>query len=988
MSSVLPLEVLGLMGPILCWVEDSRMPGLPESWHSRDFPFKERIRNWLVHELPTYSYDSLDEIISLAGDRRVDFYFPMEQRRSNSRSTSFANTDGFDLTCTFSQLSKRYFQWAGNELCIREGRLLELHELAMRFPVRHLIQYCYADAVVRSHITTENALQLPPQMSQLHTTYHSLRTIVDKGLFEGHLHLNGVINADESWCDHLLLRMKNDRKNTFSAENGRLLHLSRTAVRLLAVGLIYLFINPKERNLPHHLIDKLDKMYRAKTVLESQNKKSELQEAFLCELKELRKVLNKESSRKWDKELEWLIPLANSNLNLNLSRGIHSTGRDDTFEEIGIRARLRLLNKLHLNVNRILIERNTRNPLLSSGDDSHHPGHQQNVIRPMQDPIRDFLHQLSYRYLVYHTHHWQNGTQSGKTTGLRKFQFYYSSPQREFLSENQADVQGLAIERLSMAKPLRAVEGRLSPPSTGPSKYLPWVLAFAQQVKDGNLDKFGIIVHFKKDNFEKKKFKTAKTKRMYLRNGKIRRLTRNDAVKLFRLLSTPHPVVPFIIGIDAANLELTTPPEVFAPAFRFLKEYPIKLHRRSSTKEKFGQYDDIAALVKKRRLGMTYHVGEDFRHLLSGLRAIHEVIEFLKPLPGDRLGHAIALALSPEIWAAQVGYQAVMPRLEWLDTLVWLHYLLGPGHDLIGELAIEDHIQLHSREIYKKSASSNDKNLQYWKESTPTMLYDSWRLRQIDPYSVDLSECGKFKIRQRADGSVHRRWADVQTTVLNEVDRYVGSDDAYELVKKYWLDPGVRDRGQEIVTFDIQDQKDIWLQVFNEAQERVQNMVRDKQLVVEVNPTSNRYIGPMESMADHPIFQLTLNKQQEVKRQIRVTINTDDPGVFDTSLSHEFYLMGESLLKRGLPEPQVVEWLEWLRKNGSEYSFLHGLADANNKHMKSLLDCLLKKYSPLLQRLKGKRKKYRPSPAHLQSKPLKEEIRQLKLKLRELEENM
>ena len=40
-------------------------------------------------------------------------------------------------------------------------------------------------------------------------------------------------------------------------------------------------------------------------------------------------------------------------------------------------------------------------------------------------------------------------------------------------------------------------------------------------------------------------------------------------------------------------------------------------------------------------MGFTYHVGEDFRHIASGLRHVDEVIENFHYKAGDRLGHAI-----------------------------------------------------------------------------------------------------------------------------------------------------------------------------------------------------------------------------------------------------------------------------------------------------------------------------------------------------------
>jgi hypothetical protein len=587
------------------------------------------------------------------------------------------------------------------------------------------------------------------------------------------------------------------------------------------------------------------------------------------------------------------------------------------------------------------------------------------------------------RYIIYHTHHWQKGTQHGKTTGLRNFQLFFGAQQRRFLEEGSADWEGLAVEQLSEASPLRLVEGRLSPPSTTASDFMPWVLAFANQAKKQELDKFGIVVHFRKMHFERWQRKGVYRDILNLRYGKIQRLTRAEAFKLFRLLSAPGLVVPFIVGIDAANLELSTPPEVFAPAFRFLREFPIELRQLSTTKAVFGKYREVADLVKDRRLGMTYHVGEEFRHLLSGLRAIHEVIEFLKPVPGDRLGHAIALGLDPEVWAAQVGYQAVIPVQEWLDTLVWVHSFLGAGHDLIGELALEDNIQRYSKLIYGGSELGK-KPSEFDQGWAPTTLYDSWRLRQIDPYSLEKShlEDNKFRIRLLGESLQHKRWADIQNRVLSEMDKFIGTEAAYHLVKLYWYCPRVRRVGSQITTIDMTADKKLWLKVCREVQEKLQSIVREKQLVVEVNPSSNRVVGPMSKLADHPIFRLTLDERHNLSRESRVTINTDDPGIFSTSLAHEFYLLGEILVNHGVSEAKVEEWLDWLRKNGEDYSFLNTLPDVKDTGMRIILDFLSERYEPMIRRLKGERRQYRPPKSRIKSnKELERENTRLKKKM-------
>jgi hypothetical protein len=150
-------------------------------------------------------------------------------------------------------------------------------------------------------------------------------------------------------------------------------------------------------------------------------------------------------------------------------------------------------------------------------------------------------------------------------------------------------------------------------------------------------------------------------------------------------------------------------------------------------------------------------------------------------------------------------------------------------------------------------------------------------------------------------------------------------------------------------------------------------VVRDRHLVVEVNPSSNRIIGPMASMQEHPVFRLTLDKEGHPVHEGRVTVNTDDPGVFATSLSHEFFLLGEVLLDRGIPESEVMAWLEWLRKSGFDYSFLRTLPDCNDRSIKDILDYLEKRYRHLNRNVKDESRKYIPPELRINQRKTKEE---------------
>lgn len=109
-----------------------------------------------------------------------------------------------------------------------------------------------------------------------------------------------------------------------------------------------------------------------------------------------------------------------------------------------------------------------------------------------------------------------------------------------------------------------------------------------------------------------------------------------------------------IVGIDAASSEFDTPPEVFAPVFRILRRAGIK--------------------------SFTFHAGEDFHHILSGIRAIYEAINFCELKNGDRIGHATASGLSTKLWCNEVGEQIYIRKGDYLDDLVFVYHFIVSQH--------------------------------------------------------------------------------------------------------------------------------------------------------------------------------------------------------------------------------------------------------------------------------------------------------------------
>jgi len=966
--SPLPFEILGQIGPILAWAEGGLGGGLPESWNAECVPFDRRERSWLLRELPTYSYDNVDDIVAgvrASHDLATPGRLPSDV---GPRRPSLAPPPGYDLLEAFRSLYRHFFVWSGTELCVQEGRMENLHELAIRMPAGHIVRHGHARAVAEGVLTTEEALQLPELVTLLPSNAFGLRSVVRRGLCESHLHLRGVTSAEETWADNLLRPLSATAIRAEDPAERRILVLNLFCGQLLALAIWCSF----ERDIeplairPRRLLGLLDGVYFARSAHEERVVSKRFEDA-------VRQAVG--GAHNGRGLLACLPPAAYRFLLRWAAPGAYSLGNRGAGNVAGavpedLARRYGLVHQLHLGAHQRLLEltpgKRPRRDRRSAAPENDPAGrwYEDSDRRRIPPGRRDFLHQALFRYLVCRTHHWQLATQQGRTTGLRYFRQQFGSAQRKPRHLSSVQYAALVFDRLRQWRGLRVLEGRVSPPRRA-EELVPWLLAFARQ-HDRRIRKFGMVVHFKKEDEarEEKGF----SRRIHspaprIRWGRWRRMVREEGRRLYRLLRRPTPVTPFVVGIDACNLELATPPEVFAPVFRFLRDLPI---RPGSRDRRFTPYFKIDAsirrLVECRRLGLTYHVGEDFRHLLSGLRAIDEVVRFLGPKPGDRLGHGTALALDPGDWLEHNGYQAVMPALEWLDTLVWVHHFLGPGDNLVGELAIEDKIQRLSWQIYSQATAGrydplnlsrqrktartdaqaspaktgaehqHRRGLLDW-DWSPLTLWDAWTLRQLDPYSVSLPALFQGKLELKPI-TLHteetRRWREIQGRVRAEVCQHIGSRNAFFLLALYWADAAVRKNGEVITVVDMQPQHRRWLALCRRVEKRMRQRIHEKELVVEVNPSSNRIIGPMASYRQHHVFHLTLNEDKRLKREVRVSVNSDNPAVCNTTLAHEYYLLGELLIADDVPEAEVVEWLEWLRENGETYNFVSSLETAEN----------------------------------------------------------
>lgn len=422
------------------------------------------------------------------------------------------------------------------------------------------------------------------------------------------------------------------------------------------------------------------------------------------------------------------------------------------------------------------------------------------------------------------------------------------------------------------------------------NQYLAIIISNEYLNKDySEIPLLGIIFHFiKKPDSQKEKciYKEERgnlrneLKDEYLHQAKIINEIRQDIDKIDN----------YIVGVDAASKENNTEPYVFKKAFNYLRD-------TDSFKSGNGKY------IKE--LGFTYHVGEEFRDLLSGLRHIDETIELFNYKSGDRLGHAIALGIDVDKWA-EYNQLVFINAGEYLDNLLWqwnLYIEEKIGQKSISELeqriydAVEyifgftEHLSI--RELYKAY---------YMKINCEECVTD---------VATDLSIDGVCALQQ---------FTKKKYSIKNKIPRSNNEDNnvvwttqmIYKAEKcKYFT----RELDKN-VTINIDNEI---IEIYKEIQKIMIRKIGERQIIVETNPTSNLTIGEFKCFKDYYITNLS----SPAKEKVIVTINSDDPTVFSTRINNEYALIYDILMKSGkYTGKEIIDWLNKIRINGLEYSFI------------------------------------------------------------------
>lgn len=321
-----------------------------------------------------------------------------------------------------------------------------------------------------------------------------------------------------------------------------------------------------------------------------------------------------------------------------------------------------------------------------------------------------------------------------------------------------------------------------------------------------------------------------------------------------------------IVGFDSAANELHASPEAFSPIFRQLSFLGYK--------------------------NFTYHAGEDFVHILSGLRMVYEAVDFLEMQSGNRIGHATALGIEPELWNQRLyDSKLTIKKGEWLDNLVFAYNFCSENQTMYGHLAkLEESIRKYFNQIYGSS-----------KYYSMHQIIQAWKCRKYDPFIV-------FGWREP---SLFEDFESKELKEYSEID-----EDIHSLYEAYHEGSNIAKYNKmiQIKPLEIFDVDDLRL---------IQNMMieflNENNIAIETLPTSNVRISYYKDYSEHHLTRwLGMTKDNDPKPN--VVVGSDDTGIFMTNLRNE-YAHAYQMINKKLSNEETLQKIELLNKSSKAFTF-------------------------------------------------------------------
>ncbi|MCM1140276.1 MAG: hypothetical protein NC453_17045 [Muribaculum sp.] len=340
-----------------------------------------------------------------------------------------------------------------------------------------------------------------------------------------------------------------------------------------------------------------------------------------------------------------------------------------------------------------------------------------------------------------------------------------------------------------------------------------------------------------------------------LRHSDLRkRLTKQTRLLLRDYASYVVEGKPKLVGIDAAGSELNCRPEVFAPFFRLARS--------------------------KGLTNFTYHAGEDFYDIVDGLRSVDELVKFMDYRSGDRIGHGLALGINVYDFYDERHNTMIIPRQMLLDNLVWLKYKAS-----LSNIQLSPQTLLFIEEQFCELTS-----ILKYPDCSIHNYYLSMNLRgdlvsdtSSLPWDIDPD------VRQ---SPVSTRQSAAQIVI--------------DLWNHYERSEACRRKGSKVLTRVLPKS---FVQDVANVQECMLSELESLNVVIETNPSSNIKIGRFKRYDQHPLTRFHGIDGESGSHSMVVSINTDDKGIFYTSLKNEYSLIAAALRKERTADG-LLKWTD------------------------------------------------------------------------------
>lgn len=400
---------------------------------------------------------------------------------------------------------------------------------------------------------------------------------------------------------------------------------------------------------------------------------------------------------------------------------------------------------------------------------------------------------------------------------------------------------------------LSSVEVRTTPGGWNPSD-----LESAAPFVDKSIES-GWILHFLRTDGA-----TADPRRKREKIKKAVKEREKNVQKLMNAIRTRPELLQHLRGLDIAGLERAAPMWSFVKLIRELR----RESRLSATR-----------CPGLHPLRVTLHVGEDFDHLMTGLRSVYEPFAWSIMERGDRLGHATALGIDPAEWQTMtLQRRGALTMRPWdrLMDIGWVHHAFQRFR-----------LRFESPEWMRLNVEAES------------------LLRRLGiPTDLD----GNPLTVAKATSVASSLWLGLGSFDPRIVQRFSGLDLCVRVPVHMLTDD---------YSFDLEHD----MGLLNAVHRPLAAFVAQSGVAIEANPTSNMIVAGLPVTFAQPTFQMRATDRSHL-HALPVTISSDDPLMFATCLADEYaYAWAGMVLGHDMPPSYARAWLDEAAATSMRFRF-------------------------------------------------------------------